>query len=229
MWCSGAATDVAACCRLSVVGSGRCIAAAAVFASCMRLATAPQRTDNRQRRARSARRRTKIPVSIWFRRCATFEEEALADREYWSQYSADERLAQMDDLRSDWAEFLACLNRSSVRVLVVGTHALAVHAKPRYTKDLDLFVAPSIENARRIVEALADFGLGDAAITEAGINVITSIDGVSFEEAWAGRIEGTFAGEKVFFIGRDELTRNKAASGRPQDLADLDTLRRFRN
>jgi hypothetical protein len=197
-------------------------------------------------------------VSIWFRRCATFEEEALADREYWSQYSPDERLAQMEDLRSDWAsmngeqhppnrdhgDFLACLNRQSVRVLVVGAHALAVHAKPRYTKDLDLFVEPSVENARRIVAAIADFGFGDLGISESDflehrivqlgmppnrIDLMTSIDGVTFEEAWAGRIEGTFAGEQVFFIGRDELTRNKAASGRPQDLADLDTLRRFRN
>lgn len=196
-------------------------------------------------------------MSIWLRRCATFEEEAQADREYWSQYSPDERLAQMDDLRKHWAamngqqqpnrdhaEFLACLNRQSVRVLVVGAHALAVHAKPRYTKDLDLFVEPSPENARRIVAAIADFGFADLGINETDfvehrivqlgmppnrIDLMTSIDGVSFEEAWAGRIEGTFAGERVFFIGRDELARNKAAAGRPQDLADLDTLRRFRN
>src|SRR5687768_10818784 len=106
-------------------------------------------------------------VSIWLRRCATFEEEAQADRDYWQQYSPGERLAQMDDLRNDWArmngdqqppnrdhaEFVASLNRHRVRVLVVGAHALAVHAKPRYTKDLDLFVEPSVENARRIVAA----------------------------------------------------------------------------
>lgn len=144
----------------------------------------------------------------------------------------------------DQADFLGLLTRNGVRALIVGAHALAFHAKPRYTKDLDIFVDASVENARRIITAIEQFGFGSLGITEADlaehrvlqlgappnrIDIMTSIDGLTFEEAWEGRVEGTFAGEKVFFIGRTELIRNKAASRRPQDLADLDLLRRFRN
>jgi hypothetical protein len=194
-------------------------------------------------------------VTIWFRRCATFEEEAEADRDYWQQYSPDERIAQIEELRAHWAsmsegarpsrdqaEFVACLARHDVRALIVGAHALAMHAKPRYTRDLDVYVDPSPENARRILTALEEFGFGALGITEADlrahrvvqlghepnrIDIMTSIDGVTFEEAWSSRVEGTFGGEKVFFIGKAALMRNKAASARPQDLADLDLLRRF--
>jgi len=195
-------------------------------------------------------------MAIWFRRCATFEEEAEADREYWRQFSADERLALVDDLRRDWtrmsndpppsrdfAEFLACLRRHEVRALVVGAHALAVHAKPRFTKDLDVFIDASLENATRLVAALDDFGFGTLGITaeemsrpgevvQLGfppnrIDVMTRIDGVTFEEAWPHRVEATYAGEPAFFIGREDLIRNKEACARPQDLADADLLRRF--
>lgn len=195
-------------------------------------------------------------MTLWLRRCATFEDEAEADREYWQQYSPDERVAQMNDLRMDWAtmsneiprpnrdhaEFVAALRLHKVRALIVGAHALAFHAKPRYTKDLDIFVDASPENAVRIVAALDAFGFGALGITVADfaehrivqlgqppnrIDLMTSIDGISFEEAWAGRVEGMYAGEAVFYIGKPELMRNKAASRRPQDLADLDLLRRF--
>lgn len=194
-------------------------------------------------------------MTIWVRRCATFEEEEQADREYWQQYSADERVAQIDDLRLHWAnmsnetprpnrdhaDFVAALRRHDVRAMIVGAHALAFHAKPRYTKDLDVFVDASPENAARIVAALDAFGFGGLGITAADfaehrivqlgqppnrIDLMTSIDGITFEEAWAGRVEGTYEGERVFFIGKPDLIRNKAASRRPQDLADLDLLRR---
>lgn len=195
--------------------------------------------------------------TVWFRKCASFEEEAEADREYYAQFTADERVAMIDELRNDWlrmapqasppnrdhAEFLACLTRRDVRFLIVGAHALAVHAKPRYTKDLDIFVEASHDNARRIIAALNEFGFGALAITEDDftntgrvvqlgaepnrIDLMTSIDAVDFQTAWENRVEGTYAGERVFFIGKADLMRNKAASARHQDLADLDLLRRF--
>jgi hypothetical protein len=196
-------------------------------------------------------------VTIWFRSCASFEEEAEADREYWQRFSSEEKVAQMEELRDHWAQvsnesqrpnrdhvrFLAALARHDVRALIVGAHALAFHAKPRYTKDLDLFVEATPENAARVLAALDEFGFGALGLTiddlaERGrsvqlgfepnrIDVRSNLAGISFSEAWANRAEGTFGGQVVAFIGRAELMRNKAASARPQDLADLDLLRRF--
>lgn len=150
----------------------------------------------------------------------------------------------MADTTRDFAELLACFRRHGVKSLVVGAHAVAFHAKPRYTKDLDIFVEASPENARRIVAALEEFGFGGIGITESDfavpgqvvqlghppnrIDLMTSIDGVNFRDAWDGRASGNYSGEEVDYIGRDELVRNKRASGRPQDLADLDTLRKFK-
>lgn len=127
--------------------------------------------------------------------------------------------------------------------MIVGAHALAIHAKPRYTGDLDVFIEAAPDNAERLIAALADFGFGTLAITaeemsRAGevlqlgfppnrIDVMTRIDGVTFEEAWPRRVEGTYAGHRVFFIGKEDFIRNKKAAGRPQDLADVDLLRRF--
>lgn len=128
-----------------------------------------------------------------------------------------------------------------VRAIVVGAHAVAFHAKPRFTKDLDILVEPTEENGRRIVQALADFGFGSVGleakdfaapgtIIQLGIapnriDLITSIESVSFEEAWAGRAEGAFGQQRVFYLGRNELIRNKQAAGRPQDELDLQWLR----
>jgi hypothetical protein len=133
------------------------------------------------------------------------------------------------------------LNRHGAKALVVGAHAVAFHAKPRFTKDLDLFVEPSAENARRLLRALEDFGFGslglDVAdfatpgrvvqlgVAPARIDIATAIDGVTFAEAWAGKVGGTYGAQPVWFIGRIELVRNNEAAGRPQDLADLAWLR----
>jgi hypothetical protein len=132
------------------------------------------------------------------------------------------------------------LNRHAVKALVVGAHAVAFHAKPRFTKDFDLFVEPTPENAERVLEALDDFGFGalgltvedfatPARIVQLGvapsrIDIATSIDGVTFDEAWAGKVRGTYGQEPVWFIGREALIRNKTAAGRAQDLADLSWL-----
>lgn len=136
---------------------------------------------------------------------------------------------------------LGFFDARGVRAIVVGAHAVAFHAKPRFTKDLDILVEPTEENGRKIVQALDDFGFGSvglepkdfaepAMIIQLGIapnriDLITSIESVSFAEAWAGRVEGAFGGQRVFYLGRSELIRNKQAAGRPQDELDLQWLR----
>jgi hypothetical protein len=140
----------------------------------------------------------------------------------------------------DFEELLALFTAHGVKAVVVGAHAVAFHAKPRYTKDLDLLLEPTIENASRAVEALEAFGFGGLGVTpddlsEPGrilqlghppnrIDLITSIDGVSFDEVWTGAVEGQYGDGTARFIGLAELIRNKRASGRPQDLADLSWL-----
>lgn len=194
---------------------------------------------------------------LWFRKCASFEEEAQADREFWAQFSADEKVALIEELKResamiantsyipspDHVEFVACLNRQAARFLIIGAHAVAFHAKPRNTKDFDVLIEPTRENAKRVLAALHDFGFGSLNITESDlatlgevvqlgfppnrIDIVNHISGVRFDQAWAGRVEGKFGTEPAFFIGKLELIRNKEAVARPQDLADADLLRRW--
>jgi hypothetical protein len=146
----------------------------------------------------------------------------------------------VDNLSNDFEELFACFNAKRVRAVVVGGHALAFHGHPRFTKDLDVFVDPSPENARLILEALHDFGFGSVGLTAEDfsspgrivqlgiapnrIDLMTAIDGVSFEEAWAGRAAGRFGGQQVSYLGRTDFLRNKRAAGRPQDIADIAAL-----
>ena len=132
------------------------------------------------------------------------------------------------------------MNARSVNTLIVGGYALAFHAKPRFTKDIDLLVEPTAENAERLLHALRDFGFGDLdlsiedfttpnRVVQLGVapnrvDLMTAIDGVSFAEAWAGRASGRFGETPVSYLGKAELIRNKRASGRAQDLADLEIL-----
>jgi hypothetical protein len=146
----------------------------------------------------------------------------------------------VDSRSTDFEELLACLNAKSVRAVVVGGHALAFHGRPRFTKDLDVFVEPSRANAERLMEALDALGFGSVGLTpddfchpgrivQLGvapnrIDLLTAIDGVTFDEAWAGRATGLFGAEPVAYLGRAEFLRNKRAAGRPQDLADIDAI-----
>jgi hypothetical protein len=145
----------------------------------------------------------------------------------------------------DFEELLGAFLRRDVRFVIVGAHALAYHAKPRYTKDLDLFVEPSSENASKIVGALEEFGFGGLGIglsdfdrpgriLQMGappnrIDVMTAIDGVTFAEVWDSRVEGLYGSLQVPFIGYEALVRNKRTAARPQDLADLEMLERSRH
>lgn len=135
---------------------------------------------------------------------------------------------------------LACFSARGVKAIIVGGHAVAFHGKPRFTKDLDFFVESSADNAARLMQALVDFGfegLGLEAedfmspdkVVQLGVapnrvDLVTSIDGVNFDEAWSGRAAGHYGSQPASYLGKAELVRNKRAVGRPQDLADLDSL-----
>lgn len=142
----------------------------------------------------------------------------------------------------DFEELFAFLDAHEVRFLVVGGYAFAFHAKPRYTKDLDILIDSTPDNAQRILQALDDFGFGSLGLkiedlTTPGniiqlghppsrIDFLNSLKKVSFEEAWEHRVQGNFSGQEVFYIGLEDLIRNKQAVGRPQDRADVAILKK---
>jgi len=140
----------------------------------------------------------------------------------------------------DFCELLECFNAHRVSALVVGAYALGFHGAPRMTGDLDVLVEPSVENAKRIMEALVAFGFGNVGLSTSDfqqpdvviqlgvppvrVDLLTGISGVTWDEAWGGRVAGEFGGVPAAFIGRTELRRNKLAAGRHKDLADLEAL-----
>jgi hypothetical protein len=140
-------------------------------------------------------------------------------------------------MNRDFAEMLSALSAAQAEFLVVGAHAMAAHGLPRATGDLDIWVRPTRENAERVWTALARYGapMGDLRVEDLStpgmifqigvvpcrVDVLTVIDGVSFEAAWPRRIQSTTWGITVPVLGRDDLIANKRASGRPKDLADL--------
>lgn len=144
------------------------------------------------------------------------------------------------ELHPDWKEFLELLMRHGVRFVIVGGHAVAANGRPRYTEDLDVFVDRSEANARRLGRVLAEFGLANTArawrqftrpnkilfigVPPLRIDVLTSISGVTFAEAWKGRLVATTDLGAIPTLGLTQLRLNKAASGRPKDLADLAIL-----
>lgn len=143
-------------------------------------------------------------------------------------------------MNQDFREFLAALSAEEVEFLVVGAYALAVHGLPRATGDLDVWVRPTSDNARRVWQSLMRFGapltsvnLKDfeesdivfrMGIPPNQIDVLTSISGVTFEDAWPNRIALDIEGTKLFVIGRGDQIRNKRSTGRPKDELDADWL-----
>ena len=140
----------------------------------------------------------------------------------------------------DFKELLELFSENSVEFVIVGAYALAFHGAPRFTGDLDLLVRPDSQNASRILRALDTFGFGSVGlqtkdfseldqIIQLGvpplrIDLLTSISGVSWEQAWANKVSGFYHDLPVFFLGKDEFIANKKAAGRPQDLADVAAL-----
>jgi len=140
----------------------------------------------------------------------------------------------------DLSEFIALLNSHGVEFLVVGAHALAYHGHPRYTGDLDLLVRPALENATKLERALVAFSFGSLGLKAADfivpghviqlgvapnrIDLLTSLTGVTFEEAWSSRAEGYLGGAAAPSLSREMLIKNKLATGRKQDAADVEAL-----
>jgi hypothetical protein len=140
----------------------------------------------------------------------------------------------------DFRDLLAAFNDAGVEFLVVGAHALAAHGHVRATKDLDVWVRPEPGNAQRVLQALQAFGaplhdLTVADLSQPGlvfqigiapvrVDVLTDIDGVDFAAAWPARMEARFADQTVAVLARAHLIQNKKASGRTQDLADVEWL-----
>jgi hypothetical protein len=144
------------------------------------------------------------------------------------------------EVQKDFKELLELFNGHKVEYIVVGSYALAFHGAPRFTGDIDIFVHSSPENAQRILSALADFGFSSLnlsiddfhkpnSVVQLGhppvrIDIMTSITGVTWEEAEKGKQNGLYGSITVYFLGRKQYLANKRATGRKKDMADLEAL-----
>ena len=144
------------------------------------------------------------------------------------------------EIPNDFKELLALLNAHKVEYLVVGAFALAHHGAPRFTGDMDILVKPEIENARRILSSLNEFGFSSVGLSKEDfikpervvqlgvspvrVDFLTSLTGVGWQEAYNEKTEGTLAGVPVYFVGKQALLKNKKALGRAKDLADIESL-----
>jgi len=143
-------------------------------------------------------------------------------------------------LSKDFKEFIELLNGHKVRYLVVGGYAVAFHGYPRYTKDLDIWIELSPENAHNVLKALDEFGFGSMGlksedfletdqIIQLGyppnrIDILTTLKEINFEDCFKARVAVDIQGLKINFIDLENLKQNKRATGRPQDLADAENL-----
>ena len=144
------------------------------------------------------------------------------------------------EVHPDFRDLLALLNKHGVEYVIVGGYALAFHGAPRFTGDVDVFVRPTPENAKRIVDALSDFGFPRAGLDQEDfaapnkviqlgvppvrVDLITSISGVTWSETQAHREPGYFGDVPVYYIGRTDFIINKRTAARQKDLADLEAL-----
>jgi len=143
-------------------------------------------------------------------------------------------------IQPDFRDLLALFNAHKIDYIIVGAYALAFYGAPRYTGDIDIYVRPDPENAQRIMAALDEFGFGSVELSAADfelpdkviqlgvppvrVDMVTSIMGVSWNDAFSGRVEGTYGDVPVHYIGREHFILNKRALGRKKDLADLEAL-----
>ncbi len=147
-------------------------------------------------------------------------------------------------VEKDYEEFLSLLNKNKVKYCIIGAYAVAFYVKPRYTKDLDILVDPSNENAQKILRVLEEFGFSELSIslddlTQEGnilqlgyeplrIDLMTKLEGFQFQKIWQNRTTGDYGSEKVFFIGLEDLIRNKKMSARASDKIDIELLEKVR-
>ena len=145
----------------------------------------------------------------------------------------------MKSATPEFKELLNTFNEHDVKYLIIGAFAVMIYSEPRYTKDLDIWVEPSPENAKRVFAALREFGAPLLNITEQDfasegfyqmgrppgrVDVMMSIEGVDFATAWESRRSDTFRGVPVHYIGKEDLLLNKKLAGRYQDLADIENM-----
>ena len=144
------------------------------------------------------------------------------------------------DAQPDFRELLGLFNAHEVEYLVVGAYALAFHGAPRNTGDMELLVRVHPDNASRIISALEAFGFGtlglknedflqpeqvvQLGVPPVRVDILTSVSGVTWEEAYAGRTPGWYGDVPVNFIGKHEYIKNKRATGRKKDAADIEAL-----
>ncbi len=144
------------------------------------------------------------------------------------------------EVQPDFRDMLVLLNEKKVEYLIVGGYALAFHGAPRFTGDIDVFVRPESGNASRVLDALAAFGFRFPNLTATDfadpnkvvqlgvppvrIDIITSISGVSWDEAEAAKEPGLYGDVPVCYIGLREYIKNKRSAGRKKDLADIEAL-----
>jgi len=145
-------------------------------------------------------------------------------------------------LPEDLRQLLLAFNAHGVEYLVVGGWAVGFYSEPRSTKDIDLFIRSGVKNSEAVYRALAEFGAPIAGLTPADFrdnptsifqlgnsparaDILQGIDGVDFDEAWPRRVELSLEGVPVHVVSAEDLIRNKLASGRLQDLADVETIR----
>ena len=144
------------------------------------------------------------------------------------------------EAQPDFKELLELFSAHGVEYLIIGGYALAFHGAPRYTGDIDLLVKPDLDNAQKVMNALHEFGFGAVGLSvddfaepeqiiqlgvpPVRVDIVTSITGVSWEQAEANRVSGRYGGVPTFYIGREDFIKNKKASGRHKDLADIEAL-----
>lgn len=143
-------------------------------------------------------------------------------------------------LEIDFIDFLELCNKHQVKYLVIGGYAVSIHGYPRYTKDLDVCIESSEENAEKMVQVINDFGLGSLKLTREDflkknfvtqlgyeplrIDILNEMDGVSFSVAWQNKRAVVYEGVEINFIGYNELLVLKQLAGRSQDLTDIKKL-----
>lgn len=143
-------------------------------------------------------------------------------------------------VEKDYEELLKLFNKNKVRYCIIGAFAVALYAKPRFTKDMDILVEPDIENSRNMIKSLRQFGFKGVKLSEndlaqegriiqlgfepVRVDIITSIEGCTFKEIWKNRKASFYGREKVFFIGLNQLIKNKTITKRKQDKVDLEIL-----
>src|SRR3990172_1521435 len=147
------------------------------------------------------------------------------------------------EIPQDFKEFIELLNEHNVRYWIVGGYAVGFHSRPKFTQDLDIWIDNSEENARHFLTVLQEFGFGELDVTQHDltnpdivlqlgytplrIDIMTSVSGLEFADAYERKVEGKYLGVETYFISTNDLIENKKASGRKKAREDLEWIRKY--